>query len=79
MTPIEYQRHRHAAHYGNGRGHDLELWHVRQAIRDARPACVPSDAEYHSGFVRDGEQWKTYARRAELSGGACRFCKSRAS
>lgn len=75
MTAAVYTRVPHAAHYGNGQGHDLEQWDVLGTWGDPRPACVPHDAEPHSGYIdRYGDTRIVYVRRAPLSDAPCRVC-----
>jgi len=70
----DYKRVPHAAHYhGGGRGHDIEQWTFASPV-NKRPDDVPRDAQYHCGFVKDGEQHWIYVRRAELSPGTCSRC-----
>lgn len=73
-----YRRIPHAAHYAYGHpaiGHDLEQWDVAQAHHMPKPTDVPSDAEYHSGYIaRDGSQHWVYTRIAPLSPGCCSRC-----
>lgn len=68
---IAPQRIPHAAHYGNGSGHDLEQWDV---TTPAEIEALPRDAEYHSGYVQHGRQHWLYVRRAPLSPGKCPRC-----
>lgn len=73
-----YRRAQHAAHYGNGTGHDLESWDVEQPFwTSPRPDDVPADAEKHSGYVEGGVQHFVYVRRAPLTGPACPLCTLR--
>lgn len=70
-------RAQHAAHYGFGhpaKGHDLEWWDYAQTERLPVPEGVPTDAEYHSGYLVGDRQWWHYVRRAPLSGPACARC-----
>jgi len=70
-----YTRSKHAAHYQGGGGHDLEQWSFL-AERNERPADVPSDAEYHHGFLaQNGDQGWVYVRKAPMSDGACAWCQ----
>lgn len=73
---VTYTREPHAAHYAGlpGRGHDLEGYTYAQPTRLPVPAGVPSDAEYHHGFVESGVQRWTYVRRAPLSDVECAVC-----
>jgi hypothetical protein len=73
---VTYSREPHAAHYAYDhpkRGHDLERWSYAQERRLPVPVGVPRNAEYHSGFMRDGMQHWTYVRTAPLTG-SCAFC-----
>lgn len=78
---VAYQRIEHAGHYGRGIdgivcGHDLEQWDVAAPVRPLRPDGVPVDAEYHSGYVKDGVQHWLFIRVAALSPGECDWCKA---
>lgn len=71
-----YRRIPHAAHYAYNHpagGHDLEQWTFAAPV-NKRPEDVPRDAEYHSGFVKDGVQYWVYVRTAPLSPGGCKRC-----
>lgn len=81
-TQVATRRIQHAGHYAYGvthqkygRGHDLEEWTYAQPARLPKPSSIPSDAEYHSGFVRDGAQHWVYLRRAPMTG-TCPRCAS---
>ena len=69
----EYKRVRHAAHYGRRGGHDLEMWTFAAPV-NKRPDDVPTDAEYHSGFIYKDVQYWVYVRIAEMSPGVCEWC-----
>lgn len=74
-----YRRIPHAAHYGNGLGHDVEQWDVTaptlEEAQAKRYGIVPRDAEYHSGYrTRDGEQHWLFVRTAALTPGGCPRC-----
>jgi hypothetical protein len=83
MNQISYRRVQHAAHYGYShpaKGHDLEQWDVvaelARGVRSGHPVApaeVPADAEYHSGYRRDGVQHWIFVRRAPLTG-SCPHC-----
>lgn len=86
VPAVEYRRIPHAAHYHvvnhllGTAGHDLEQWDYAQPARLPRPEGVAADAQYHSGFVRDGVQHWTYVRRAPLSADFdCAHCAARGS
>ena len=70
---IRTQVEKHAAHYRNGSGHDLE-WFIFEAPKNERPADMPADAQYHSGFMRGGRQFWAYCRTLPLSPGRCGRC-----
>lgn len=70
---VVFERIQHAAHYGNG-GHDLDTWTYAQPERLPCPASVPRDAQYRSGFLRNGVQHWIYVRIAPLSDGTCVRC-----
>lgn len=72
---VSYRRIHHAAHTGRGAGWDLEEWTAQVDRRDPRPAEIPADAKYHSGFLRDGVQHSVYVRRAPLGEGPCSQCE----
>ncbi len=80
MKTTSYRRIKHAAHYAPAhpaKGHDLEEWIVRSEERPEvarRGTDVPSDAEYHSGYVHEGAQHWVYVRRAPLSPEPCSRC-----
>ena len=74
---MQHRRERHAAHYGSGGGHDLEVWDVAAPVRPRQPDGVPGDARYHSGYIdSNGRQHWTYTRIAELSPGDCEICRA---
>lgn len=81
--PVTYRRIYHAAHYGGvrhpvyGTGHDLEQWTYAHPLLDPgkRPATIPGDAEFHSGYRdQNSVQHWVYTRRAPLSPGFCEHC-----
>ncbi len=78
MTTVTYARIPHAAHYAYGhpaKGHDLEQWDVKQPKRGPVPPEVPTNAEYHSGYIdKDGAQHWLWVRTAPLSPGECKRC-----
>jgi hypothetical protein len=71
---ITYSRAKHAGHYAGGGGHDLESWDVVSPTRFHRDG-VPNDAEYHSGYLKDGIQYWRFVRCAPLSEGTCAMCE----
>jgi hypothetical protein len=74
MTTLTVTRETHAAHYAYvGGGHDLE-WFTFPSPRNVRHPELPSDAEYHSGFLKDGVQHWSYIRKLPLSPGKCPRC-----
>lgn len=72
---VKYERVQHAGHYAYdakhpkyGRGHDLETWTYAQSMRLPVPAIIPSDAEFHHGFLANGVQYWVNTRRAPMTG-----------
>jgi hypothetical protein len=80
VVPVVYTRVRHATHGAYGAsGWDLDQWDVTSPERPhvARVGTdVPSDAEYHSGYVdREGRQHWIYIRCAPMSPEPCPRCE----
>lgn len=80
------ERAPHAAHYGNGNGHDLLIVEISvgrgketpfngRGEPDVRPAALPADFRYHSGSRRDGFQRWRFIKTAPLSPGKCGGCR----
>jgi len=81
---VEHGRVRHAAHYmfdHPARGHDLERWIVRAAVRPTFEQLtalgLPRDAEWYTGHIAPdmGQHWVYIAKRP-LSEGTCERCKA---
>jgi hypothetical protein len=67
----------HAAHCGQT-GQvlwDLECYHVASPYGAPRPPEVPSDAEKHSGYRKDGQQIVVWTRRLSPRQATCSRCR----
>jgi hypothetical protein len=83
---VEQDRVRHAAHYmyeHPARGHDLDRWIVRAAVRPTREQLstlgLLGDAECHTGHIDPdtGRQYWIYLAKRPLSEGTCDRCRHR--
>lgn len=81
---ISHRLIKHAAHYmydHPARGHDIEQWVTASGDSTDRPSFaarvavgVAPDADYHSGYVKDGRQHWVWVAKRPFSSGTCGRC-----
>ena len=84
---VTVTRHAHAAHYADGRGHDVIAVDVilpngsetpfnSRGEPEVRPPALPFEFKYHSGSRIPGAQQWRFMKTAPLSPGKCARCRS---